>query len=153
MSLIELFWTAKKGWLLPLSSKWTERLWIIQRILESLAQEKPNLLGMGGVAQDSQMDWMRGRTDGPADYIRREDRPRYLLLFLTKQGSRSARLSPQSMIHYARKLFKRSIRIVQSFTILETTRWPGDQMTRWPDDILTRWVWDYQITIFTRWPE
>ena len=35
-----------------------------------------------------------------------------------KQGSRSARLSPQSMIHYARKVFKCSIRIVQSFTIL-----------------------------------
>ena len=32
------------------------------------------------------------------------------------QGSRSARLSPQSMIHYARKLFKCSIRK------LETTR-------------------------------
>ena len=48
-----------------------------------------------------------------------------------KQGSRSARLSPQSMIHYARKLLKCSIRIVQSFTILETTRWPDDQMTRW----------------------
>ena len=38
------------------------------------------------------------------------------------QGSRSARLSPQSMIHYTRKLFKCSIRIVQCFTILETTR-------------------------------
>ena len=39
-----------------------------------------------------------------------------------KQGSRSARLSPQSMIHYARKLFKCSIRIVRDFTILETTK-------------------------------
>ena len=43
-------------------------------MLESFAQEKPNLLGMGGVAQDSQMDWMRGRTDGRADYIHIEDR-------------------------------------------------------------------------------
>jgi len=85
-----------------------------------------------------------------------------------KQGSRSARLSPQSMIQYARILFKCSIRIVQSSTILETTRWPNDYMTRWPDDqitILTRWP-DYQMTSWsykkmtrwnddqiTRWPE
>ena len=54
--------------------------------LQTLLPKKPNLSGMGrgGGAQDSQMDWMRGRTDGPADYIRIEDRPRYLLLFLAK---------------------------------------------------------------------
>ena len=49
------------------------------------------------------------------------DSPTPLLPSLSKQkkqGSRSARLSPQSMIHCARKVFKCSIRIVQSFTIL-----------------------------------
>ena len=40
------------------------------------------------------------------------------VVLVIQQGSRSARLSPQSMIHYARKVFKCSIRIVQSFTIL-----------------------------------
>ena len=35
-----------------------------------------------------------------------------------KQGSHSARLSPKNMIHYARKLFQCSLRIVQSFKIL-----------------------------------
>jgi len=76
-----------------------------------------------------------------------------------KQGSRSAWLSPQSMIHYARKLFGCFIRIVQSVKILETTRWPYDPMTRWPDDQMTRWpddqltYWqDDQITILTRLP-
>ena len=39
---------------------------------------------MGGVAQDSQMDWMRGRTDGTDDYIHIEDRLRWLLLFLKR---------------------------------------------------------------------
>ena len=66
-----------------------------------------------------------------------------------KQGSRSARLSPKSMIHYARKLFKCSIGIVQSFTILETTRWSDDQVTRWPDDQMTRWPDDQM----TWWPD
>ena len=35
-----------------------------------------------------------------------------------RRKNSSARLSPRSMIHYARKLFKCSIKIVQSFTIL-----------------------------------
>ena len=70
-----------------------------------------------------------------------------------KQGSRSARLSPQSMIHYSRKLLKCSIRIVRDFTILETTKWPEDQITRWPGDQMTRWP-DDQMTydILNRWP-
>ena len=51
-----------------------------------LENTQPNLLGMerGGRewAQDSQMDWMGGRTDGLADYIHIEDRARWLLQFL-----------------------------------------------------------------------
>ena len=43
----------------------------------------------------------------------------------TKQGSRSARLSPQSMIQDARKSFKCFKGVIQSFTILE-----DDQMKR-----------------------
>ena len=45
-----------------------------------------------------------------------------LILRENQQGSRSARLSPQSMIHYAHKLFKCSMRKVKSLQILETTR-------------------------------
>ena len=76
---------------------------------------------------------------------------------LLEQGSRSARLSPQSMIHYARKLFKCSKNSTGFHNIGndQMTRRPEDKMTRWPDDTMTRWPNDHidQMTILTRWPD
>ena len=58
-----------------------------------------------------------------------------LYLYIVEQGSRSARLSPQSMIHYARKLF-----IKQPYNILCKVfhNIGNDRMTRQPDDQITR---------------
>ena len=81
----------------------------------------------------------------------------HLQLPWAEQGSRSARLSPQSMIHYARKLFKCSKNSTGFHNIGndQMTRRPEDKMTRWPDDTMTRWPNDHidQMTILTRWPD
>ena len=64
------------------------------------------------------------------------------------QMTLSARLSPQNIIHYARKLFQCSTRIVNN----QMTRWLDDILTRWPDDhinILTRWL----DCLITRWSD
>ena len=50
----------------------------------------------GGWAQDSQMDWMGGRSDGLADYIHIEDRTGWFLqllnMFCLMRGGRTTKI-------------------------------------------------------------